>query len=65
MSTPSPKVSASSGEMKGWKLVTSSTKGKDPTLSRGLQAQNRSTALKGEEEPDMPSSKRSGWPLAL
>lgn len=64
VTTPSPKVSATSGEVKGWKPVTSSTKRKDPTLSRGLQVQDRFSALKGEEEPDMPSSKRSGQPLA-
>lgn len=63
MSTPSPKVSAISGEVTGWKLVTSSTKRKDPALSKGLQVQDRSTTLKSEEEPDMPSRRRSGPPL--
>lgn len=62
VSTPSPKVCAASAEVKGWKLGTSSTKRKGPTLSRGLQ--DRSTTLKGGEEPDMPSSKRSDPPLA-
>lgn len=43
--------------MKGWKLVTSSTNRKDSTLSGRLQVPDRSTTLKGEEEPVMPSSK--------
>lgn len=43
--------------------MTSSTKRKDPAPSKGLQVQNRSTTLKGEEEPDVPSSKGSGPPL--
>ena len=64
VSTPSVKVSAASGEGEGWKLVTSSIKRSDPAPSKGLQVQNRSTTLIGEEEPDVPSSKGSGPPLA-
>lgn len=37
VSTPSPKVSATSAEVKGWKLGTSSTKRKGPTLSRAYK----------------------------
>ena len=64
VSTPSLKVSAASGEGERWKLVTSSIKRMDPVPSKGLQVQNRSTTLMGEEEPDEPSSKRSGPLLA-
>lgn len=63
MSAPSLMLSATSGEGKGWKLVTSSTKRKDLAPSKDLQVQNRYTTLKGEEELDMSSSKGSGPPL--
>jgi len=50
VSTLNIKVSAAAGE--GWKLVTSGTKKKAPAPLKGLQLQNRFTALKVEEKPD-------------
>ena len=62
VSTPNIKVSATSGEWKGWKLATSGTKRKAPLSPKGLQLQNRFTALKAEEKPCVPSSRGSGPP---
>ena len=52
--TPNIKVSAISGEWKGWKLVTSGTKRKASTSPKSLQLQKRLTTLKDEEEPQVP-----------
>lgn len=62
VSTSSFKESTTSGEWQ--KLVTSSTKRKDPAPPKGLQVQNRFTTLTGEKQPGMHSSKGSGLPLA-
>ena len=53
---------AVSGEGEGWKLVTSGTKRKAPVPPKGLQLQNRFTALKVEEDPHVPTSKGPGPP---
>lgn len=47
MSTPNIKVSAASGEWKGWELVISGTKRKAPTSPKISQLQIRFTALEG------------------
>lgn len=60
VSTSTIKVSKTSGE--GWKLMTSSTKRKAPAPPKNLQVQNRLTALKIEEETDMPTNKGPGSP---
>lgn len=46
VSSPTIKVSATSGAGEGWKLVTSGTKRKAPAPPKSLQLQNRFTALK-------------------
>lgn len=57
VSTPTIKVSKTSGEGEGWKWMTSSTKRKALAPPNNLRLQNRLTALKIEEEPDVPTSK--------
>lgn len=59
---PSIKVSTTSVEGEGWKLVPSATKRKVPAPPKGLHLQNRFTTLKVEEEPDMLSCRSCAPP---
>ena len=54
-------INATSGEGERWKLVTSGTKRKTPALPKGLQLQNRFTALRVEEVQMCLQAKELGY----
>ena len=62
MSTLTIQVSKNFEEGEGWKLVTSGTNRKAPAPPNGLKLQNRCTALKAEEDLDMPTSEEPSPP---
>lgn len=64
MSTPTIKVSKTSGDRAEWKLVSSGTRVKAPAPPKGFQLQNGFTAIKAEGASDATTSKRPG-PLSL
>lgn len=56
------KVSETSGEGEGWKLMTSGTKRKDPAPPQGYNCKIVSTTHEAEGKPDVPASKEPGPP---